>query len=559
LVLVLAMFLSRDVFENVSSSPVAFTRAPSSSSAGSSPSHSPLLRPQSGNGAELSLPTFEDDFHRSSRFDPPSLAQHVGSPLTHSAESAYSTVSSSSPFVPSSPTVPFDSSLSRPGTASSRTAAGGLGPLSTSAAERRQKLLEQQRAQMFAKKAKAVNAGMVRTDSSSPSRPALSRPGSASPPIVNTDVRPTTASAVYTFRPTTASSSAGGSGSLSNSSSNSSQFGCAMPVPVSPLTIGKHEEHAGGTLREFPSSVGRDHRSSSQDSTDPGHQLSALERDLLSQGIQPVFEPESASKPEVKLDLSDLRSFLTLPVPKGSLVQCYIVRHKKGIANRMYPTYELYTKDDQFLLISKKRSKNKTSNYLISMDKKNLDKSSPSYLGKLRSNFIGTEFTIYDKGLSPKDVEKESLAVSMMTVRQELGAVIYASNLLGSRGPRKMTVIAPQINKDGTKTVFRPLDEEQSILSKYKNNELDGVMVMHNKQPKWNDQFEAYVLNFNGRVTMASVKNFQIITEDDPENILLQFGRIAADKFTMDLRWPLSPLQAFAICLSSFDSKLACE
>ena len=71
-------------------------------------------------------------------------------------------------------------------------------------------------------------------------------------------------------------------------------------------------------------------------------------------------------------------------------------------------------------------------------------------------------------------------------------------------------------------------------------------------------QSGAYVLNFNGRVTCASVKNFQLVLPDDEETVLLQFGRTETD-FSMDLRWPLSPLQAFCITISSFDYKLACE
>ena len=43
------------------------------------------------------------------------------------------------------------------------------------------------------------------------------------------------------------------------------------------------------------------------------------------------------------------------------------------------------------------------------------------------------------------------------------------------------------------------------------------------------------------------------------DTILLQFGRVGKNVFTMDLRHPLSPLQAFGICLSSFDYKIACE
>lgn len=41
--------------------------------------------------------------------------------------------------------------------------------------------------------------------------------------------------------------------------------------------------------------------------------------------------------------------------------------------------------------------------------------------------------------------------------------------------------------------------------------------------------------------------------------IVLQFGRISDEVFTMDFRYPLSALQAFGIAMSSFDGKLACE
>ena len=41
--------------------------------------------------------------------------------------------------------------------------------------------------------------------------------------------------------------------------------------------------------------------------------------------------------------------------------------------------------------------------------------------------------------------------------------------------------------------------------------------------------------------------------------IVMQFGRVAEDIFTLDFNYPMCALQAFAIGLSSFDSKLACE
>jgi tubby and related proteins len=69
-------------------------------------------------------------------------------------------------------------------------------------------------------------------------------------------------------------------------------------------------------------------------------------------------------------------------------------------------------------------------------------------------------------------------------------------------------------------------------------------------------------------VTVASVKNFQLVASADPsdpagtvdeETVLLQFGKVDDDMFTMDYRQPLSAFQAFAISLSSFGTKLACE
>ncbi|GJP62651.1 hypothetical protein CLOP_g19687 [Closterium sp. NIES-67] len=88
-------------------------------------------------------------------------------------------------------------------------------------------------------------------------------------------------------------------------------------------------------------------------------------------------------------------------------------------------------------------------------------------------------------------------------------------------------------------------------------------MVLRNKPPRWHEQLQCWCLNFRGRVTVASVKNFQLI-EGGPGNdaekpVLLQFGKIGKDTFTMDYRYPLTAFQAFAICLSSFDTKVACE
>lgn len=122
-----------------------------------------------------------------------------------------------------------------------------------------------------------------------------------------------------------------------------------------------------------------------------------------------------------------------------------------------------------------------------------------------------------------------------------------------------MTVIFPKVKDESTVAEWRPIKKKDGILAKYERQEIADLDFLHNKSPRWNEQVGAYVLNFNGRVTMASVKNFQLIRPDDENNVILQFGRVGKDQFTMDFQYPLSAFQAFAICLSSFDNKILCE
>lgn len=44
---------------------------------------------------------------------------------------------------------------------------------------------------------------------------------------------------------------------------------------------------------------------------------------------------------------------------------------------------------------------------------------------------------------------------------------------------------------------------------------MDQLIELCNKTPVWNEDTQSYVLNFHGRVTQASVKNFQIVHESD--------------------------------------------
>uniref|UniRef100_A0A668ABP9 Tubby-like protein n=1 Tax=Myripristis murdjan TaxID=586833 RepID=A0A668ABP9_9TELE len=261
------------------------------------------------------------------------------------------------------------------------------------------------------------------------------------------------------------------------------------------------------------------------------------------------------------VDVDNLEEFVLRPAPRGVTVKCRITRDKKGMDRGLYPTYFMHMEREDgrrvFLLAGRKRKKSKTSNYLISVDATDLSREGESFMGKLRSNLMGTKFTVYDNGTNP--CKNPGALLEESNTRQELAAICYETNVLGFKGPRKMTVIIPGMNMNFERVPVRPSNEQESLLSKWQNHSMDNLIELHNKAPVWNDDTQSYVLNFHGRVTQASVKNFQIVHDNDPDYIVMQFGRVAEDIFTLDYNYPMCALQAFAIGLSSFDSKLACE
>ncbi|KJH52933.1 Tub family protein [Dictyocaulus viviparus] len=79
------------------------------------------------------------------------------------------------------------------------------------------------------------------------------------------------------------------------------------------------------------------------------------------------------------------------------------------------------------------------------------------------------------------------------------------------------------------------------------------IITMHNKTPFWNEHNQVYQLDFGGRVTQESAKNFQV--EMDGKQVL-QFGRVEGGAYTLDFRRPFAATQAFAVALASITQRL---
>ncbi|GFP99645.1 tubby-like F-box protein 5 [Phtheirospermum japonicum] len=278
---------------------------------------------------------------------------------------------------------------------------------------------------------------------------------------------------------------------------------------------------------------------------------------------------------------------LKQPGPRDGPIQCFIKRDRTTSTYRLYfglmPSAE--DENDKLLLAAKRIRRPTSTDFVISLVADDFSRASNTFVGKLRSNFLGTKFTIYDSQ-PPNDSRRfnnaKQVSPKLPAYNYTVTTVSYELNVLRTRGPRRMhcvmhSIPVSSIQEGGTAPTPRSfpqpsVDDHKSLSAPSKEplTRVSSALVLKNKAPRWHEQLQCWCLNFKGRVTVASVKNFQLVAGGavDPsvelpaaeqEKVMLQFGKIGKDMFTMDYRYPLSAFQAFAICLSSFDTKPACE
>ena len=116
--------------------------------------------------------------------------------------------------------------------------------------------------------------------------------------------------------------------------------------------------------------------------------------------------------------------------------------------------------------------------------------------------------------------------------------------------------------------VCRPLVPSDSLLYQYKalmaseaqeqpklhEDQLahQEILVLHNKQPVFEPSIGAFCLNFHGRATVASVKNFQLVNSREDKlqqkqdsKVHLQFGKVRCAHST----WR-APVCSLVVCCS---------
>jgi hypothetical protein len=240
-------------------------------------------------------------------------------------------------------------------------------------------------------------------------------------------------------------------------------------------------------------------------------------------------------------------SYVHMTQPNGGRtdhVQCLIVREKTnsflpfaGKSKKSSTCYQLILEETKkVLIVARKMKMNRTSNYHmfdmtrgVATSSLNLNKKSGNYLGKLRAtNMNRTEYV-----LMTKNAVKEQVC----EIQYERAGIM--NHLKEGSQPRKMTVILPKLDTDST-PIPRLQGDDQSL-----------SYTFMSKEPVY--EKGNYRLNFKGRVSVPSVKNFQLVSPDAIGDVICQFGKIGDDRFHLDFKAPFNPFQAFSLALSQFN------
>lgn len=262
---------------------------------------------------------------------------------------------------------------------------------------------------------------------------------------------------------------------------------------------------------------------------------------------QSKIVPTTTTIPESdvsKTFLDDHKNYLRRQCQLGEApIRCYVVRDKGMMG--FYPSFRLYMeadngRQDKFLMsCSKSVLTNSGAHFLFSTDKTPGDRETASTLGKLRCKDDGSHFYLYDTGESAKNAKDPS------TLRKELALIHFQKT--STNDAASMTCWLPCILPDGSQAVWQPLTPQQSMNQAVAEGRTDSLIRLSHK---------ADALDYKGRVTESSSKNFQLVSTETGSDTVLLFGKSklgTIERFSMDVQYPLSPLQAFSICVAVLD------
>lgn len=236
----------------------------------------------------------------------------------------------------------------------------------------------------------------------------------------------------------------------------------------------------------------------------------------------------------------DIPSILLAPkennyFPSG-FVHCIVIRDINGATSNTHSTFNFIFQSttngkDEIAIVASRQKGNLTSNFHFfdlsrtgtssALSSLELNKKSGNYIGKLRRlKNEGTSYSLYNS-----KEEKDQIGAFMYDMPSVL------KQMRDGQPPRKLKVAIPHVDKKGHVEPLAPYLKNRMIESLKKQNST-GLRTFITKKPSHEEG--QYRLNFGGRVSVPSVKNMQII--DDNEEIAVQFGKVGEHRFHLDYK-----------------------
>lgn len=282
--------------------------------------------------------------------------------------------------------------------------------------------------------------------------------------------------------------------------------------------------------------------------------------------------------------MSVRHSFACAPLPRDrGTLRARVVRRRHGRLG--FPRFLLYIEpehgEDVFIVAAEKQAARRPY-YVVASHEYDFDRDSQHCVGRLQGNMLCTQYIFNGRRQSENASCKGNKQSEAEEPREELAMVRFHKP---SDAPRSMEVALPRVNSDGTRMELRPKDPHCDGLrrawgkgrSVWQTGDADGDVSdeepwvnLASPEPKWDEIRQVYTMDFGGRVSRTSAKNFQLAIADrcfrplqgpdggEVGGLCMQFGRVDDDDtFVIDVAYPLSPAQALAIGMSMFDSRLA--
>lgn len=230
-------------------------------------------------------------------------------------------------------------------------------------------------------------------------------------------------------------------------------------------------------------------------------------------------------------DRTELLYFLLSRLEKEKTLKCNILINNNS--------FILYSNKQKFILCAKEEFSVFHKNFLIYMSR---DFSDTSIIAKLHSYNNKNEFILYDTGTSPSKLKNMN---DENKNKNNLRRYLLQIKFLNNKKFDHFIVYLPKDDYFGNKNFNIDVNHKDKL----NEGDFNKIDVYENVLPKFDFNLHNFVNSFSNRVQEKSKFNFKIVNEGKKS---IECGKVNDLNYILDISYPFSPLEAFAIALSIF-------